>query len=47
MTFDLTDELLDDIIFSMEDQGGIWYVDSADGQIASEDMMTELSLIHI
>lgn len=44
MTFDLTDELLDDIIFSMEDQGGIWYVDSADGQIASEDMMTEIIL---
>ncbi|MBP5752190.1 MAG: GNAT family N-acetyltransferase [Treponema sp.] len=44
MTFDLTDELLDDIIFSMEDQGGIWYVDSSDGQIASEDMMTEITL---
>ena len=44
MIFDLTDELLGDIIFSMEDQGGDWYVDSADGQIASEDMMREIIL---
>ncbi len=44
MTFDLSDELLGDIIFSMEDQGGSWYVDSADGQIASEDMMREVVL---
>ena len=44
MQFELTDELSDNIIFSMEDQSSIWYIDSRDSSILSDEMMRELEL---
>ncbi len=44
MQFELTDELSDDIIFSMEDQSSIWYIDSRESSILSDEMMRELEL---
>ena len=44
MQFDLPAELSDEIIFSMEDQSSIWYIDSTNCSILSDEMKTELRL---
>jgi GNAT superfamily N-acetyltransferase len=36
MTFELTEALIDDILFSMEDQNGEFYVDTREGIVAGE-----------
>ncbi len=42
MFFELTDSITDDIVFSMEDQGGEWYFDSINKTVASREMMEEV-----
>jgi GNAT superfamily N-acetyltransferase len=37
MYFDLTDALVDAILFSMEDQNGLFYLDTRDGTVVGED----------
>ncbi|MBQ4236679.1 MAG: GNAT family N-acetyltransferase [Treponema sp.] len=44
MFFELTDTIIDDIIFSMEDQGGEWFFDSKNKSVASREMMDEAGL---
>lgn len=44
MFFELTDSIVDDILFSMEDQGGDWFFDSANKTVASKEMMEEVGL---
>ena len=44
MVFELTDSIIDDIIFSMEDQGGDWFFDSQNRTVASREMMEEVGL---
>ena len=44
MFFELTDSIVDDILFSMEDQGGDWFFDSANKTVASREMMEEAGI---
>jgi ribosomal protein S18 acetylase RimI-like enzyme len=37
MQFELTDALIDDIVFTMEDQNGIFFVDTYEGGVVGED----------
>jgi ribosomal protein S18 acetylase RimI-like enzyme len=37
MQFELTDALIDDIVFTMEDQNGIFFVDTYEGDVVGED----------
>ncbi|MBQ1833731.1 MAG: GNAT family N-acetyltransferase [Treponema sp.] len=40
----MTDTIVDDILFSMEDQGGEWFFDSRNKTVASREMMEEVGL---
>ncbi|MBO5607138.1 MAG: GNAT family N-acetyltransferase [Treponema sp.] len=42
MSFELTDSVVSDIIFSMEDQGSFWFLDGRDCSVVSEEMLHEI-----
>lgn len=44
MTFELSDTIIDDILFSMEDQGSEWFFDSKNKTVASREMVEEVGL---
>ncbi len=47
MTFELSDSMIDDIIFSMEDQNGVWLVDAQEGCVFNSESHPSLSPVQI